>query len=591
MKNALTFLILLFLTCLIVNEQLSAQEVISYEKLRTYEAAEIGELLAGIGVPAGFIVPEYDVDIYKVLYRTPYLHRDSLVQASGAIAIPHAPDCTFPLASYFHGTQSKASNSASHLNGGQYEVGLALASTGYIVSMTDYLGLGFPDEKVLIHPYIHLFSQGHTGVNMIRATKQVVAETEMANLNDQLFLFGYSQGGYATMAVQRIIEEEFPDEFNITYSIPMSGPYDLVEAQVDLIASDEPYPTPGYLPYILLAYQSIYGNLYENISEGLKAPYDSLMPALFYSKEYSIGYINNQSTDVPKHMVIDSLIEAFEGDLNHPLREDLRENHLLDWAPQAPVRILYCRGDDQVTYLNSEYAYDSWTANGAPNVLKDDLGDHDHNGCALFAFLIGKSVLDENREQNCSPVILPVSMLNFVGESVTEGNVLKWVTASERDNDYFTLMRSTDGIKFSAVGQVEGRGTQSIEQAYEFVDKTAPNGVSYYYVDQTDYDGTVNRASSIVTVRRGEKEFNIVHVAPMPARNFVNLKIVHSQANTSDVRLYNVMGQQVFQQNADIQQGINKMTIDVQNLPEGTYFYHIRNDLGELKTGKILIVR
>ncbi len=384
-------------------------QLISFELLQSYSLEDLQQVLDDVGVPPGLIDPIYPVDYYQVIYETPYLTADNLVMASGAIAVPQSAGCSFPIAAYHHGTQSRKLSGASTRSGAQWEVGLIFASTGYTVTMMDNLGLGLADDSVPIPPYIHTFSAGNTSVDLLRSCR-TMSDSLGFELNGQLFLFGYSQGGFDTMATQRVIEEDYPDEFTVTASAPMSGPYDLVEAQVDLIVADLPYPTPGYLPYIVLSYQSIYGNLYNDISEFLVSPYDTLIPNLFYSGEYSIGHINNQCTEVPRDMVPDSTLQAFINMPDHPLRENLKENDLVSWTPTAPVKLLYCFGDDQVSYLNSENAYDAWTANGAP-VEKLDLGDADHNGCALFCFLNGKTYFDSYRI-GCGGV--PVeSMINF----------------------------------------------------------------------------------------------------------------------------------------------------------------------------------
>ena len=65
--------------------------------------------------------------------------------------------------------------------------------------------------------------------------------------NEQLFLEGYSEGGYVTMAAVKEIEENLSHEFNITMSFPMAGAYDLSGVLVDLMLSEEVYPDPYYL--------------------------------------------------------------------------------------------------------------------------------------------------------------------------------------------------------------------------------------------------------------------------------------------------------------------------------------------------------
>ncbi len=372
---------------------LKAQQLISYEVLDTFTTADINGLMDDLGLPAGIVVPEYDVVYCKVLYNTAYKTLDNQVQASGGMAIPLIDDCPLPLVSYQHGTQAKVNNVSSNMNGGQWEVTILYASVGYMVGSPDYLGLGDPDPEVIVHPYMHHWSQAHTTINMLRAGREI-AEAEGIALNDQIFFFGYSQGGSASVAAQKYIEEFYSDEFQVTANAPMSGAYDLKVAQVELIASDEVYPTPGYLPYIIIGYESIYDVLYDDPSEMFVAPYDSLMPALFYGGEHSIGAINGMSEPIPKHMIQDSVVEAFISDTLHPFRQLLAESHLLEWAPQAPVKLHYCSGDEQVTYLNSENAYDQWTANGAPNVEKANFGPFTHNDCALFCFVAARDYFD-----------------------------------------------------------------------------------------------------------------------------------------------------------------------------------------------------
>lgn len=386
---------LALITLLFVGLQTAkSQEILSVELLESFTIQEVEDVANDAGVPPGIVVPETAVDYYKVTYLTPYLHPDSLVQASGAIAVPTNPYCSYPLVGYGHGTQTKRSKTASFMDGGQWQLGVLFASTGYVVALPDYLGLGDSDPRVPIHPYTHAYSQANTMINILRASRNL-ADSIQVGLNDQVFLFGYSQGGGTTVATVKEIQENYSNEFDIAGAAPMSGAYDLIEAQVDLIASDSVYPTPGYLPYIVLAYQSVYGNLYNNVSEFLKSPYDTIIPDLFYEGNTGIGNINNQCPPVPKDIVVDSTETAFLTNPNHQLRLNLLDNDLITgWYPTTPMKLIYCEGDDQVTYLNSENAYDAWIAEGAPSLEKQDLGAWNHNDCALFAMLVARNYFD-----------------------------------------------------------------------------------------------------------------------------------------------------------------------------------------------------
>lgn len=68
------------------------------------------------------------------------------------------------------------------------------------------------------------------------------------------------------MATTREIQLNHSDEFTITASAPMSGPYDMSGAQTDYVLSDEPYGAPFYLPYLMFAYNEVY-KMYDSPSD------------------------------------------------------------------------------------------------------------------------------------------------------------------------------------------------------------------------------------------------------------------------------------------------------------------------------------
>lgn len=361
-------------------------EIVSYYKINSLNFTQLDSIL-NIFNAQGLIAPSYELDVYKVLYKTSYRHIDSLVTVSGAMVVPKNTECPVPFSIYMHGTASDRTGVPSY-GSTEINIGLLFGMLGNIVVLPDYLGLGDSDTSVVIHPYIHAWSQANTSINMIRAGRHLEDSLGITD-NGQLFLFGYSQGGFATAATLREIETNYPTEFEVTAAAPMSGAFDLKGAQRDLIISDSVYATPGYLPYVVFSYQSIYQNLYDSVQQVFKSPYDSILPALFYPKNRGIGYINNQCTPVPKHMLQDTTLASFIADSTHPLRVALAESDLLDWAPQTPIKLFYCEGDEQVTYLNSENAFDTWTANGAPNVEKQNLGNFTHGGCVDKALING----------------------------------------------------------------------------------------------------------------------------------------------------------------------------------------------------------
>ncbi|MEZ4979158.1 MAG: lipase family protein [Chitinophagales bacterium] len=269
-------------------------QLVSYEFVQNYSIAELTQVVADFGA-GGILVPSYSVDLYRVYYTTEY--NDSLVVVTGALVIPQNPDCRPPLISYQHGTSSTKLGVPSY-GSTELQICLVFASEGNVLVAPDYIGLG--GSTIDLHPYQHGFSQAHSTINLLRATRQLQTDLNF-ELSNQLFLFGYSQGGHATAATVKYIEELYADEFDITAAMPMSGAYDLAGAQTDFVSNGQPYATPGYLPYIVLGYQSVYHDLYDSIEQIFISPYDSLMPYYLYGHNYSIGLLTDK---VPRYLTI-----------------------------------------------------------------------------------------------------------------------------------------------------------------------------------------------------------------------------------------------------------------------------------------------
>ncbi len=185
-----------------------------------------------------------------------------------------------------------------------------------------------------------------------------------------------------------------------------------------------------------------------------------------------------------------------------------------------------------------------------------------------------------------SGVTLPVSLLNFTGTVETRGNLLEWTAASETNNAYYTLYRSADGINYQKIAQVEGKGTTSVASAYSFFDVNAPNGLAYYQLTQTNFDGTAATLSTIV-LRRDITALNVVQVAPVPASNTVNVTYTAATAADVKVSLFDIAGKLVSEQTVNATAGINNIEVSVTNLAAGMYVLMLNNG-AEVVNAKIV---
>jgi len=156
-------------------------------------------VLAGVS-----ITPDFGVDVFRIQYET-LDARNRPTLASGIIAIPQGAAGARPLASIQRPTILQFDEAPTESTTQQLQA-TALASLGYVVALPDLLGFG---DSPGLHPYVHTKASATAVVDMLRATKTWAASNGQP-LNDQLFLAGYSQGGHATMAAHRMLEDLRP---------------------------------------------------------------------------------------------------------------------------------------------------------------------------------------------------------------------------------------------------------------------------------------------------------------------------------------------------------------------------------------------
>lgn len=330
------------------------------------------------------------IEMYKLTYTTPDIN-GVLDTASGLLVLPvREESLAYPLLCYQHGTVGRKDDVPSNLQGG-WQIAAVFGGFGYVSAAPDFLGLG---ESRGFHPYVHAATEASAAIDMMRASRQFMADYPDAEVNDQVFVTGYSQGGHAAAALHQELEANYAEEFSVTASAPMSGPYSISGEMVGVILQEEEYFYPSYLPYTALSYNEVYG-LYENVEEYFKQPYAAAVQD-FYDGETTLSELNeylittltaNEGGSITRYMLQDSMVAIIEsGDESHPIIQALQDNDVYDWAPQAPTRLYYCMADDQVVFTNSVVAEAAMNANGAPDTEAIDVDPSaDHGGCVTPA--------------------------------------------------------------------------------------------------------------------------------------------------------------------------------------------------------------
>lgn len=380
-----TFPPVLFALLLLLNLPAAAQELVDYE----YKGSRSLEQMQA---EYGFLM-QNGIDYYKIWYTTPDINGVPDT-ASGLLVLPvREIEYQYPLLCYMHGTVDSKVDVPSNLAGG-WELAAVWGALGFVTAAPDFLGLG---ESRGFHPYVHAETEASAGIDMLFAARAFSA-AEGPALNEQVFVTGYSQGGHGAAAVHRELEASYAEDFTVTASAPMSGPYSISGAMRAVMLSEEPYFYQGYLAYTALSYNEAYG-LFDSVDAYFKAPYAAPIQE-FYDGAITLGNLNttlialltaNEGAPIARYMLQDSLVAAVEaGDESHPIMQALADNDVYDWTPQAPTRLYYCTADDQVAFTNSILADSVMNANGAADVMAIDAGtDLNHTECVQPATVGG----------------------------------------------------------------------------------------------------------------------------------------------------------------------------------------------------------
>jgi len=342
-------------------------DLVEYNFQNTFSISTINIFLNQIGNNISNVV--YPISVYDIKYES-INHNGEIDTLSGLISFPHSNQEAFPILTYQHGTLILDSQAPSitGMSINNYEVlfvGLGTTPAGFVTIMPDYVGIGNPEKY---HPYMIADPHTRSVVDILKATKELSLILENTfQCNDQLFLIGYSDGGYATLAAQRGIEQNYNDEFTITASFPMAGPYDLSGTMVDYFLSAPEYDQPYYVPYVLTSQLWYYEGLDVEFDEYFEPFWADTLPNLF-DGSHSGDYINNLMPDNPLDILLPEVLQNFENNEDHFFRQKLELNTLLDWIPQSPIHFYHGIGDDIVPYENTQVAHDIFLEQGAQNI-------------------------------------------------------------------------------------------------------------------------------------------------------------------------------------------------------------------------------
>ena len=172
---------------------------------------------------------------------------------------------------------------------------------------------------------------------------------------------------------------------------------------------------------------------------------------------------------------------------------------------------------------------------------------------------------------------LPIELINFTGKNLGKRNLLEWTTATEINNDYFTLERSSDGANFENVAIVDGAGNSLSTINYSKYDETPFYGITYYRLKQTDYNGDYSY-SHVISLENGLNDVELSNVHPNPTSNDINFDFYSPIAGTIKVQVLDYTGRVVAEENMVISNGTTRLNAKMGELAKGIYSLKVTFD-------------
>jgi hypothetical protein len=166
---------------------------------------------------------------------------------------------------------------------------------------------------------------------------------------------------------------------------------------------------------------------------------------------------------------------------------------------------------------------------------------------------------------------LPISLLAFTGNATNDGVKINWQTNSEVNNEKFTLFRSTNGKDFNPIATINGEGNSSKLNSYNYLDKFPANGVNYYQLAQTDFDGKSETFFPIAVNFKLEDSADNLQVYSNSKATQIGLNWEQNQ--NVDIKIIDLNGKIIFNSKRNLQNGNNLITLDTSQKLAANHIY------------------
>lgn len=160
---------------------------------------------------------------------------------------------------------------------------------------------------------------------------------------------------------------------------------------------------------------------------------------------------------------------------------------------------------------------------------------------------------------------------NLSGQNIEIGNLLKWTTEEEINNQFFLIERSFNGIDFEKIGKIDGNGNSQELNQYEFLDVNIHEDKALYRLKQIDYDGTFSYSEILQLQSIHPNNFMVTNMSNTSTMTTFDVTLELFQAGDFSYVLKSLKGNQVLEEKMSVAVGMQNIQLDLEFQPKGLY--------------------
>lgn len=183
---------------------------------------------------------------------------------------------------------------------------------------------------------------------------------------------------------------------------------------------------------------------------------------------------------------------------------------------------------------------------------------------------------------------LPVELVKFLAAGNGTTVDILWQTSAEINSDYFSVLKSTDGVNFEEIAQVPAAGRSNSLIDYSSIDKDPIIGTNYYKLVNYDFDGTFEESDVKVVYYAGEDEGEFsANIYPNPVNSEANFDFIAAEEGKYSLKIFSINGAMVYSSDLLAVQGLNSFKLNMDLYYSGKYIVQIISPTQKVITSSI----